>query len=491
MSRVGALRRRVGALRRRLGLGTPQRVAWALYDWANSAFATTVVAAVFPIYYESVIGGGLPGNLATVYYSYTTAASLAAVALLAPVLGAIADGRRAKKPMLATFAGVGVVATAGLFFTGPGDVALASVLFAVANVGFVGANVFYDSLLSHVAGGDGHAEDPTDGTGGETGDLTDEDRPAEAGDVADRLSTAGYALGYLGGGLLLVVNLAWVLAPDAFGFVDEGTATRFALLSVAVWWAVFSLPLLLRVSEPAVGGDGSEDGPVGNPVRVGFARLRRTAGEIRDYPDLLLFLVAFLLYADGIGTIIRMASIYGSEIGIGRTSIVAALVLVQFLGIPFAVAFGELADRIRAKRALSLGLVVYLGISVAGFFMRSEWQFWVLAIAVATVQGGTQALSRSIYSRLVPPDRSAELFSFFSISSKVAGVAGPALFGVVAGLTGSSRYSILSLIVFFGGGLAVLRRVDLEAGERRARAAAADADARAGDGAVTDGGSGR
>ncbi len=420
-----------------------------MYDWANSAFATTVVAAVFPIYYESVIGGGLPGNLASVYFGYTTAAGLALVALVSPVLGTLGDRYGIRKRLLAAFVVLGVTATAGLFTTGEGDVVVASALFVVANVGFVGANVFYDSLLGDVA--------------------TD----------ADRLSAAGYALGYLGGGVLLVVNLAWVLAPATFGFPNTAVATRAALLSVAVWWAVFTVPLLVAVPEP-------DRFPASdtNPVRAGFGQLRDTFSEARNYPDLLAFLTAFFLYADGIGTIIRMASIYGSEIGIGRTGIIGALVVVQFLGIPFAVLFGSLPGRaislgdrrlrLSTKQGLYLGLAVYVGISIGGFFMTETWQFWLLAGAVATVQGGTQALSRSLYSTLVPEGQSAAFFSFYSISSKVAGIAGPALFALVGQATGSSRSSIVSLLVFFVGGGLLLSRVDVERGRARARQASAE-----------------
>jgi UMF1 family MFS transporter len=443
---------RIGSLRSRAGLASREAVSWALYDWANSAFATTVVAAVFPIYYESVVGANLPGNLASVYFGYTTAIGLALIALASPVLGAIADHYRAKKRFLGAFVVLGVLATAGLFFTGEGDVLLASGLFVAANAGFVGANVFYDSLLSHVAD-----DDP------------------------DGLSAAGYAVGYLGGGVLLVINLAWILAPSTFGFPNDTVATRFALLSVAVWWAVFSVPLFRNVPEPDPEGSTLDSDADVGAVRAGFGRLRRTASEIREYRDLLLFLGAFLLYADGIGTIIRMASIYGSEIGIGRTGIVGALVLVQFLGIPFAFLFGSLPRRsvgvgdyrveFSTKRALYLGLAVYTAISVGGFFMTETWHFWVLAVAVATVQGGTQALSRSMYATLAPTEKSSEFFSFFSVSSKFAGIAGPAVFALVGGATGSSRFGIVALFVFFVGGAVLLSMVDVEEGRRVAAAA--------------------
>lgn len=405
-----------------------------------------IIAAVFPIYYRTVIGADLAGNLASVYFGYTSAIGLALAALIAPILGAIADRYRLKKRFLGGFVSLGVLATAGLFLTREGDVLLASALFVLGNVGFIGANVFYDSLLSHI-----DSEDP------------------------DKLSTAGYAIGFLGGGILLVINLAWVLSPATFGFPNATVATRVALLSVAVWWTVFSIPLFTSVPEP----DGDEFHPDTDgtaPVRAGFSRLRRTAAEIREYRELLLFLGAFLLYADGIGTIIRMASIYGAGIGLGRTSIIGALVLVQFLGIPFSFLFGALpqlsvgAGRYRidlsTKRTISLGLVVYIGISVAAFVMREAWQFWVLAVAVATVQGGTQALSRSLYATLTPTAKSSEFFSFFSISSKFAGVLGPALFGFVGQITGSIRFAVVSVLVFFTGGLVLLSRVDVEEGRQ-------------------------
>lgn len=429
----------------RLGLGSRESVSWALYDWANSAFATTVVAAVFPIYYESVIGADLPGNLASVYFGYTTAIGLALIAFMSPVLGAIADRYMAKKKMLGGFVVLGIFATSGLFFTGEGDVLLGSGLFIAANVGFIGANVFYDSLLGHVA----------------------DEKP-------DKLSAAGYALGYLGGGILLIVNLAWILSPETFGFPNMNMASRAALLSVAVWWAVFSIPLFRNVSEPRP--ESREDAPETNvgPVRAGFGELKQTLSDLTEYHDLFIFLVAFLLYADGIGTIIRMASIYGSEIGINQTGIIGALVLVQFLGIPFSFLFGSIPSlsldlrgyrlNFSVKRGLYIGLAVYTAISIGGFFMTEEWQFWVLAAAVATVQGGTQALSRSLYATLVPPDRSSEFFSFFSISSKFAGILGPALFAFIGQVTGSSRFSIISLIVFFVGGALFLSQVDVDRG---------------------------
>ncbi len=414
--------------------------SWAMYDWANSAFATTIMAAVLPIYYASVAGADLPGNRATVYWGYTTAIALFLVAIVSPILGAMADYMGAKKRFMAVFAALGITSTAMLYFIARGDWLLASALFIVANIGFSGANVFYDSLLPHVA----------------------------REDEIDQLSTAGYALGYLGGGVLLVINILWILFPQAFGIPDTTTASRIAMLSVAVWWAVFSIPIFRNVAEPP--RRVSETDVLGiNPVVAGFRRLRDTFAEIRRYRQVLIFLFAFWLYNDGIGTIIKMATIYGTEVGIGQTDLIGALILTQFVGIPFAFAFGGLARRIGTKTAIYLALIVYTLISIGGYFLSQAWQFWALAFAVATVQGGSQALSRSLYGSMIPRALSSEFFGFFSVSAKFAGILGPFLFALVGQLTGSSRLSIVALIVFFVGGALILTQVDEEEGRRVAR----------------------
>lgn len=425
---------------RAVALHRRETFSWAMYDWANSAFATTIMAAVLPIFYASVAGASLPGNRATVYWGYTTSIALFLIAIVSPVLGAVADYMGAKKRFMALFATLGIVFTAMLYFVTQGEWLLASALFVVANIGFSGANVFYDSLLPHVA----------------------------SQDEMDQLSTAGYALGYLGGGILLVINILWILSPQTFGIADTATASRIAMFSVAVWWTVFSVPIFRYVGEPP--RRVSEADALGvNPVKAGFDRLRETFDEIRQYRQLLLFLIAFWLYNDGIGTIIKMATIYGTEIGIGQTDLIGALILTQFAGIPFAFAFGGLARRIGAKPSIYLALAVYTLISIAGYFLSQAWQFWALAFAVATVQGGSQALSRSLYGSMIPRAQSSEFFGFFSVSSKFAGILGPFLFAIVGQLTGSSRLSIVALIVFFIGGALILARVDVDEGQRVAR----------------------
>lgn len=431
----------MSGLLRSVGLGTRERKAWALYDWANSAFATTVMTAFLPFYYQDVAAVQLSDTDATAYWGYTTAFALALVAVVSPVLGAIADYMGAKKRFLAVFMGFGAGFSALLWYVGEGEWLLASGLFIVANVGFAGANVFYEALLPSVA----------------------------RGDDVDRVSTVGYAVGYFGGGLLLALNAAWFISPEAFGFADGGEAVRASFVSAAVWWILFSLPLFRVVPEPSPQLAAGETAGL-DPVSAGFARVARTLREIRRYPDLFLFLLAYLIYNDGVGTIIKMSSIYGAEIGIERTDLIGAFLLVQFVGVPFTLAFGQVAGRITAKNGLFVCLLVYTGISVFGFFMTEGWHFWSLALAVGSVQGGVQALSRSLYASMIPEGRATEFFGFYSVSSKFAGIAGPLVFAVVGQSVGSSRWSILSLIVFFVAGAALLTRVDVEAGRSLARA---------------------
>jgi UMF1 family MFS transporter len=410
--------------------------AWCMYDWANSAFATTIMAAMFPPFYRSLaINAGLTEANATAAWAYTTSLSLLLIAILAPVLGAISDHTGGKKWFLASFAGLGIVGTGFFALLGDESYMLASLLFMIGDVGFAGANIFYESLLPHIA---------------------------KKGDI-DQVSTRGYALGYLGGGILLVVNVLWFTQPEWFFMPGTGFALRAAFFSVAVWWAIFSIPLFRHVPEPPV--VKVVDKPA-NFLRAGFGRLAHTFGQVRRYRQLLIFLVAFWIYNDGIGTIIKMATAYGDEIGIGLTDMTLALVITQFAGIPFSFAFGWLARRLGTKRSILLALSVYVLISIAGFFMQTALHFYILAFMVATVQGGSQALSRSLYGSMVPKSQSAEFFGFFSTSSKFAGIVGPLVFGVVSQLAGASRLSILSIIVFFIVGGLLLTRVDEDEGRR-------------------------
>jgi UMF1 family MFS transporter len=417
--------------------------AWIMYDWANSAFATTVMGAVLPAFYSSVAGATLSPVQASSYWGYTNTIGMSLVAVSAPILGAIADHSGARKRFLGSFVAVGVTFTALMVLISAGDWLLASGLYIMGRIGFAGANIFYDSLLPYVA----------------------------RRDDIDQVSTRGYAVGYLGGGLLLVLNLLMIqpglVGLKSFpGISNAEWGARLSFVTVAVWWAVFSLPLFWRVPEPPAVLVGEESS---SPVRSGFQRLRQTLHDIRRYRELFKFLVAFWLYNDGIGTIIIMAVIFGAEIGLAEADLIGAILLVQFVGIPFSIAFGWLARRLGAKRSILLALGVYTLISIGGYFMRSALHFWLLALLVATVQGGSQGLSRSLYGTMLPRAKTSEFFGFYDVSSKFSGILGPALFGIVGMLTGSSRLSIISLVIFFLLGGFLLSRVDEQRGIRLAR----------------------
>ena len=415
--------------------------AWCMYDWANSPFATTLMSALFPPFFRSlVINAGLPVGDATAFWGYTASAALLIGAFISPLLGAVSDFTGGKKRYLGIFAGIGIVATAAFIFIGDDTWSLAAVLYIIAAIGFSGSIVFYESLLPHIT----------------------------TKDTIDAVSSRGYAIGYLGGGTLLAINVLWVSHPEWFGMPDIGFALRASFLSVAIWWAIFSIPFFARVPEPRANGN-RRSGPDRAVLLEGFSRLARTFGEVRKYRQLMVFLVAFWVYSDGIGTIIRMATAYGDEIGISITDMTLALVITQFVAVPFTFLFSRHAGRFGAKRSILLTLAVYAAVSVSAFFMKNALHFYVLAFVVGTVQGGAGALSRSLYGSMVPKSRSAEFFGFFSLSAKFAGIFGPLVFGLVSQITGHSRFSILSVIIFFIAGAIVLTRVDVDEGVRVAR----------------------
>jgi len=415
--------------------------AWTMYDWGNSAFATTIMATVLPVYYSSVAGSTLAPNIATARWGFTTSLSALLVALLGPILGAIADFKGNKKKFLAVFVGLGVTATALLYFVKTGDWLLASILYIFGNMGFSGSLVYYDALLPHIT----------------------------TADEIDQVSSKGFAMGYIGGGLLLAINMVMIMFGETiFPGIDPTLMARLCFVSVAIWWLVFSLPIFRHVSEPPRRIQDGEENL--NPIRVSFKRLGQTFKEIKNYRDLFTFLVAFFLYANGIGTIITMATIYGAEIGIGQTTLIGTLLMVQFVAAPFAIGFGALAKKIGTKKSIYISIIIYSVIAVAGYFMRVPWHFWALGFAVATVQGGSQALSRSLIGRMMPKSKSAEFYGFFSVFEKFSSIAGPFLFGIVSTLMGESRLSIVSLVVFFIAGMIVLTKVDVERGIKIAQA---------------------
>lgn len=405
--------------------------AWSMYDWANSAFATTVMAGFMPVYFRALAqAAGLSTVAATSAWAYVTTIALLIIAVLAPGMGYIADRMGGKKRFLTIFAVGGSLASIALFIPHGDMYRLAGFIYILGNLGFAGANIFYNALLPHVAG-------------------TDE---------IDQVSTKGYALGYLGGGLLLIINVLMFMFPQWFGIPSGELGVRLSFVTVGLWWVGFSVPLWRHVKEPPTAY--AETVGFSEAISSGFREMARTFQKIRAYPEAFKLLLAFWLYNDGIGTIIKMATAYGDEIGIDQAGMIGALALVQFVGIPFSFAFGALAKRIGAKTAVLLGLGLYALISIGGYFMSVVWHFWVLAFMVGLVQGGTQALSRSLFGAMIPKSRSGEFFGFFSMSDKFAGIVGPLVFGAVGTLTGTSRFGIVSLVFFFLVGGFLLTRVD-------------------------------
>jgi UMF1 family MFS transporter len=410
-----------------LGLNR-QAWSWALYDWASSAFATTVMAGFFPVFFKEFWSAGVDAPVSTLRLGTAISAASLAVAVLAPVLGAIADGSAARRVFLLWFAGLGIAATASLFGVPRGSWLTAAVVYVVAIVGFSGANVFYDSLLVSVA-------------------------PAGR---TDFVSALGFAVGYLGGGLLFALNVAMTLWPAAFGLADSAAAVRVSFPIVAAWWAAFSLPLLLYVREQRV-----RPRPEGGlaPVREGLRELGDTFRRARELRAVLLFLVAYWLYIDGVHTVVRMAVDYGLALGFPSQTLVAALLITQFVGFPAALFFGRLGQRYGPRRGILVGIGVYVGVAVWGYGMHSLWEFYVLAAAVGLVQGGVQSLSRSLFARLVPRERSAQFFGFYNMLGRFAAVLGPLLMGAVGYATGNPRLSILAIVVLFFAGALLLTRV--------------------------------
>ncbi len=428
------------ALLERLGLHRRELRAWAMYDWANSAFVLIVVTAVFPIFYKNVTAADISVEKATEYYGWTTTAVLLLVALLAPMAGAIADffGWRKRFLTLAVF--LGALPTACMMLLHRGDWIPALVLFALGNFGVSSSFVFYDSLLPHVA----------------------------KDDEIDRVSAGGYALGYLGSGLLLMLNLSWIQFPDFWGIADAESATRLSFLSVAVWWLLFSIPILRNVKEPPRRLEAGEQKRF-DALKGGLRRLSDTFRQFRGtYRQAFLLLLAVLIYTDGIGTIIRMAALYASSRGLPDSDVILAILMVQFVGVPFSLLFGNLAGLIGTKRTILVGLAAYSLATFVAYDMETTTEFYLLALLIGLVQGGTQALSRSLFASMIPRHRTSEFFGFYSVSEKVAGIFGPMLFSLMISLTGSTRPAVLSLIAFFLIGAVLLMLVDEEKGREEA-----------------------
>lgn len=368
-------------------------LGWALYDWANSAFATTVMAGFFPVFFKQFWSVGYDATVSTARLGVANSMAGVSVALFAPLLGAIADRGTARKKFLLLFAFLGVVMTASLYLVSKGNWPMAVALYVLANVGFTGGNIFYDALITCVA-------------------------PEEQ---VDLVSALGFSFGYLGGGILFAINIWMTLSPGTFGFADTAEAVRFSFLTVGIWWAVFSIPLVVFVKEPSRQAAPRDS----HPGIAGFRQLIATFKEIRHLKTIFLFLAAYWLYIDGVDTVIRMAVDYGMSIGLAANHLMVALLITQFVGFPSAIGFGYLGQRIGAKQAIFMAISVYLFVSTWAAFMQTSSEFYILAVTVGLVQGGIQAMSRSYYARLIPAEKSAEYFGFYNMLGKFSAIMGP------------------------------------------------------------------
>ena len=399
--------------------------SWALYDWANSAFATTVMAGFFPLFFKSYWASNLSDAESTFAIGSVNSLVGLLIAFSAPVLGALADAGDSKRKFLFSFAFLGIIATGYLFFIPESSWKLAVVFYGIGVIGFSGGNIFYDSLLVTVS--------------------KEKER--------NRVSSLGFSLGYLGGGILFLLNVAMFLYPNWFGLENQIEAVLWSFLSVAVWWLIFSLPIYLNVKEPVQNASKKQ---INTVIADAFENLLNTAKSIKKFKSAVIFLLAYFLYMDGVDTIIRMATSYGSDIGLSATSMIQALLLTQFIGFPATLVFGYYADRFGYKYSLSFAIIVYIFVVLFSAQMDTAFEFYVVASVVGLVQGGVQAISRSFFSTLIPENKAAEFFGFYNFIGKSSVFLGPFMVSGIALITGSPSYGILSLLILFIPGLILL-----------------------------------
>ena len=400
-------------------------ISWALYDWANSAFATTVMAGFFPLFFKSFWAADLSPAESTAVIGTTNSLAGLLIVLLAPFLGAYSDLGKFKKKFLAFFALLGVLSTGYLYFIPQGDWVIAASLYALAVIGFSGGNIFYDSLIASVS----------------------------KQDQRNKVSSLGFSLGYLGGGLLFVINVLMYLNPAWFGLSSQSEAILWSFVSVAVWWAVFSLPLFMNVEEKS---NAEISKGLFKTITEAFKAVVSTLREIKKHKRVAIFLIAYWLYIDGVDTIVRMAVAYGSDIGLDASSMITALLLTQFVGFPATLVFGIYADKIGFKKILTIGISIYILVTFYAYYMSTALEFYILAGTVGLVQGGVQAISRSFFSTIIPVNKEAQFFGFYNLVGKSAVFLGPVLVSWVALIFGNPRFGILSLLFLLVPGLILL-----------------------------------
>ena len=401
-----------------------EKISWSLYDWANSVFATTVLAGFFPLFFKSYWAGDLDDATSTALLGTASSVAGLIIVLIAPILGAMADLSRNKKMFLLIFALLGIISTSILFFISYGFWEWSLIIFSLSIIGFSGANIFYDSLLIDVSSND--------------------DR--------NYVSSMGYALGYLGGGILFLINVLMYLYPSYFNLNTQVEGILYSFLSVAIWWFIFSIPLFLFVKQK----NFEDTTDFKYPIKQSFIRVLNTFKEIKKYKAVLIFLIAYWFYIDAIDTIVRMAVAYGTDLGFDSSKLIIALIFTQFIGFPATFAYGYLAEKFGLFNMLVVGILIYILICIYSLFITSATDFFILAGLVGLVQGGVQSVSRTIFSRLIPQDKATEFFGFYNLIGKSAVVVGPALVGWMAYIFDNPKAGIISLLLLFIPGILIL-----------------------------------
>ena len=408
--------------------------SWALYDWANSTFATTVMAGFFPLFFKAYWANPENPVESTFYLGLGNSLGSIIIAFFAPILGAIADNGSSKKKFLILFAFLGIIMTGGLSLVEQGFWQMAIILYVFACIGFASANTFYDSFLPHIS----------------------------SKNNSDWVSSLGYSLGYIGGGILFLINVLMFEYPHSFGLLDKAQAIKVSFLTVSIWWAFFSIPICIFVKEPK----NKENINFTKSIKLGLYQVKNTFIEIKKYKYVSLFLIAYWFYIDGVDTIVRMSVDYGLSIGFESSSLIKALLIVQFVAFPATLIYSKIGNKIGTKNSIYLGIIGYSMLTFFGAFMYLEWHFYTLAIFIGFFQGGIQALSRSLFSRIIPKNKSAEFFGFYNMLGKFAAVLGPALMGSITYYTAEPRIGILSILTLFIFGFFILQKVDIEKAEK-------------------------
>lgn len=412
---------------------TKQEKSWILYDWANSAYSIAITTAILPIFFKDVVAKGVDPNMSTAYWGYASSLSTLLISILAPILGAIADYKNFKKRLFTGFFFVGVVATGLLVTLNQGDFIKCIVIYTLSVIGFSGANIFYDAFLV---------------------DVTEEKK-------MDWISSLGFGFGYIGSTIPFIVGIIFIMKPSLIGLGSTVAATKLAFFITAVWWLIFTIPMIKNVKQKYY------IEPSKHVMKESLSRLLDTIKHVKEYKVIFMFLIAYFFYIDGVSTIIRMSSVYGRDVGISGNNLLIILLVVQFVAFPFAILYGKLAEKYSAKTMLLIGIVIYTGLTFYAYFIKSVLGYWILAMLVASSQGGIQALSRSFYGKIIPKNKSSEFFGLYNILGRFSSILGPFLMAIVTQLTGNSRLGVFSLVILFviGGGL--LLKVNYEEGNAK------------------------